>query len=96
VNQGFHRRVAILNANGDTVRHVPADLAIVMVSSGMADVRPTRGRIREIILSKPASSHARRIGPPSAPSLGLRFYRWERLDGCAGRIFQHHPRCLYE
>jgi hypothetical protein len=96
MSQGFHRCVAVLNPNGDTLRHIPCSLARSMVNAGMAQVRETRGRIREIMLSQPASSHALRIGPPSAPGFGLCFYRLERLDGCAGRIFQHHPRALYE
>ena len=95
MSQGFHRRVAVLNANGDTLRHVPSSLASFMVNRCMADIRETRGRVREIVLSQPASSHALRIGPPSAFGFGVRFYRWERLDGCGGRIFQHHPRCTY-
>ena len=95
MSQGFHRRVAVLNPNGDTLRHVPSSLASSMVNAGIAQVRETRGRIKEIVLAKPASSHALRIGPPSAPGFGLRFYRLERLDGCGGRIFQHHPRCLW-
>jgi hypothetical protein len=95
MSQGFHRCIAVLNPNGDTLRHVPSALARSMVEGRIAEVRETRGRIREIVLSQPASSHALRTGSPSAFGFGIRFYRWERLDGCAGRIFQHHPRCLY-
>ena len=95
MSQGFHRSVAVLNANGDTLRRVPCALARAMINAGMAEIRETRGRIREVVLSQPASTHALRIGAPSAASFGLRFYRWERLDGCAGRIFQHHARCTY-
>jgi hypothetical protein len=95
MSQGFHRCVAVLNANGDTLRYVPSSLARSLVNGCMAEARETRGRIREIVLLQPASSHALRIGPPSAFSFGLRFHRWEYLDGCSRRIVQHHPRCLY-
>jgi hypothetical protein len=95
MSQSFHRTVAVLNGDGVVLRHVPSVLASSLVTSGTASIRETRGRIREIVLSQPASTHASRIGPPSAPGFGLRFYRWERLDGCAGRIFQHHPRCFW-
>ena len=92
----FHRSVAVLNTNGATLRHVPAELAKHMVDHGMAKVREARGRIRQIELSQPVSYYAERLGPPSEPSLGVRFYRWERLDGCARRIIVHHPRATYD
>ena len=96
MSQGFHRSVAVLNGDGVVLRHIPSALASSLVNAGAAAVRETSGRIREITLSQPASTHALRLGPPStAPTFGLRFYRWERLDGCAGRILQHHPRALY-
>jgi hypothetical protein len=96
MNLGFHKSVAVLNPNGDTLRHIPSSLAHSMVNAGMAHVRETRGRIREIVLSQPASSYAQRIGCATAASLGgVRFTRWSRLDGSGARIIEHHPRCMY-
>jgi len=96
MSQGFHRCVAVLNPNGDTLRYVPSALASSLVNAGAAEVCKSRGRIREIVLSQPASSHALRIGPPSAPGFGVRFWRWQRLDVSGARVIEHHPRCLYE
>jgi hypothetical protein len=92
----YHPRVGIVNNYGDTLRHVPGATARAMVEAGIAMVVPTRGRVREVVLAQPASTHAQRIGPPSAQSFGaVRFHRWVRLEQSAARIVEHHPRALY-
>ena len=97
MGSAFHQRVAIVSVSGQHIRHVPAAFAGAMVTGGAARIdQPQCGRIRSVILDRPASSHAVRIGAPAAPVLGgVKFYRWSRLDESASRIIEHHPRCLY-
>jgi len=92
----FHLRVAVLNRSGCAIYYAHRELARELVRLGVATIEERPGKIRQIRLTKPADSFAERIGEPSGPSFGVRFTRWERLDGCAGRIIQHHPRCYAE
>jgi hypothetical protein len=92
----FHQRVAIMSANGQTIRHVHGAFAGAMVNGGIAHVEPAIGRVKAVVLSTPVSTHGVRIGEPTPFALGgVRFYRWRRLDESASRIIEHHPRCLY-
>ena len=86
-----------MSAGGAHLRYVPGAMATAMVSGGAARVdTPGIGRIRSVILSRPAESFAQRIGEASEPSLGgVKFYRWRRLDDSATRIIEHHPRCYW-
>jgi hypothetical protein len=95
--RGYFPRVAICGGvNCEPFRHVHREAARLLVSTGIAEPRPTAGRVREIVLITPASISAKRVGPPSPPSLGgVRFTRWRNLDESAVRILEHHPRCLW-
>jgi len=92
----FHPRVAITSSAGAHIRYVPAALADAMVAGGNAIPAPTPGKVRSVSLARSAASHAHRIGEPSGHNLGVRFYRWLRLDASASRIIEHHPRCTYD
>lgn len=92
----FHQRVAVVNSNGSTVRHIHAQAARSMIAAGSAQPLTTQGRIREVQLSRPASSFAERTGNAEAAApIGTRFTRWVRLPESAARIIEHHPRSLY-
>ena len=91
----MYPRVAVVAPNGNALRHVPRATAQAMVDAGIATPAATNGRVREVILAKPASTHAARIGAPSAPSVGgVRFFRYVHLELSGARIVEHHPRCL--
>jgi len=92
----FHQRVAVVSATGNHLRYVPGAMAGAMVLGGAARADVSGGgRIRAIVLARPADTHAQRIGPASDPAIGgVKFYRWRRLD--TARIIEHHPRCTYE
>ena len=91
---GWHPRVAVVTGTGQVQRHIPAEAARVLVAAGAASPAPTQGRIREVVLTMPASTHAHRTGPASAPAVGgVKFTRWLHLDNA--RVLEHHPRCLY-
>jgi hypothetical protein len=96
LNSRYIARVAVLDTSGNPIWYVHAALAEEMVAREMAAPELRKGRVRAIKFTQPAAFFARRVGPPSAPSLGVRFTYYERLDGCAGRIVQHHARALYE
>ena len=67
-----------------------------MVAAESAAIRPTTGRIREIVIARPAAAFADRLGPASGTPLGgTRFWRWVRLDQSGTRVIEHHPRALY-
>ena len=89
---GFHNRVAIQTIAGNHLRYVPGSLAQAMVAAGSALPAPASGKIRAVAIARPASTCAIRIGEPSAPSFGVRFHRWVRLDESASRIVEYHPR----
>ena len=92
----YFPRVALVSASGDPLRYLPGEAARALVSGGTAEPRPTQGRIREIVLVSPASTHAERIGPATAPAPGgVKFTRWVQLDESATRVIEHHPRCLW-
>ena len=93
----FHSRVALTTSVGEHIRYLPSSLAHAMVLGGTAQPRSGNGRVRSISLARPAEFFARRIGPPTeGAGLGVRFYRWQRLEMSASRIVEHHPRCTYE
>jgi hypothetical protein len=85
-----------MSSLGQHIRYVPAAMASAMVIGGAAEPGRSIGRIRSVILLRTAEFSAHRVGSPSEPPLGVRFYRWQRLDESASRIVEHHPRCLYE
>jgi hypothetical protein len=92
----YHSRVAVLGNNGDHLRYVTAGMAREMVRGGVAEARQSSGKVREVSISRPAATHATRIGEPSPPSLGgVRFVRWVHLEESSTRVIEHHPRCLY-
>jgi hypothetical protein len=80
-----------MNRMGGVVRHVPAAMAEALVVGGTARASDNPGRIRDIALVRTAETSAQRIGEPSR-TLGVRFYRWTRLDESATRVIEHHPR----
>jgi hypothetical protein len=89
-------RVAVTGSSGIPIRHVPGATAQAMASAGVVTPKPSAGKIREVTLTYPASSHAQRIGEPSPPSLGgVKFTRWQRLDQSGTRVIEHHPRALW-
>ncbi len=92
--QGFHHKVQLLAADDRHIRYVPGALARSMVESGAASVANRNGKVRAVKLVETGALI--RIGEPSAPSLGVRFTRWVRLDASGTRVIEHHPRCLYE
>lgn len=89
----YHNKVEVMSGT-QHVRYVPGTLAKALVDTGAARPLSTHGRVRTVLLAAPAGTHAERIGPPSAPRLGVRFYRWLNLDHA--RIVEHHPRALYQ
>jgi hypothetical protein len=94
----FHQRVAVMSSGGQHLRYVHGAMASAMVVGGAARVDVVgSGRIRAVVLDRPAETHATRIGPPTAGADlgGVRFYRSRRLDESASRVFEHHPRCLW-
>jgi hypothetical protein len=92
----FFPRVAITSSTGSHIRYVPRALASAMVADGTATPGDGPGRVGSVSLVRIAATHAQRIGEPSNLGLGVRFYRWRRLDASATRIIEHHPRCTYE
>jgi hypothetical protein len=93
---GYARKVALVTANGEHLRWVPAAFAAALVENNGAYASETKGRCREIFIARPVSSYASRIGNASTGfPAGVRFHRWRRLDESASRIVEHHPRCLY-
>jgi hypothetical protein len=66
MSRPFAPRVAIVNASGDRLRHIPGEAARVLVNSGIVTPVPSAGRIREVSLAQPASTFAQRIGEPTA------------------------------
>jgi hypothetical protein len=92
----FHSRVALVTTEGFPLRHLPCALAAAMVDAGSAAIRPSTGRVREIVLTRPASAFAERVGPAGGSPLGgTRFWRWTRLNESGTRVIEHHPRALY-
>lgn len=92
----FHPRVAVVNSVGAHVRYITGAMAAIMVEGGSAAAAPGLGRVREVALARPASSHAVRIGEPGdGHATGVRFYRWVHLEQSASRVVEHHPRCLF-
>lgn len=89
----FHPRVELVTRSGSHLRYVTRSFAEALVSSGSAQPEPGAGKVRSVALTRPASSHAERIGDPTtARAPGVRFYRWQNLD-CGARVVEHHPRC---
>jgi hypothetical protein len=84
----------VIDSSGATLWHVHRELAQELVARGMACDEKSGGRVRKIRLTRPAIHCAHRIGPPSAPTYGVSFTYYERLDGCGARIIQHSRRCL--
>jgi hypothetical protein len=91
----YQPKVAILNSAGDHVRYVPAAMARAMVSDGTAAPRAGSGRVRAVVLTRPASTCAERIGEPTGRATGVRFYRWVHLEQSVSRVVEHHPRCFW-
>jgi hypothetical protein len=97
VKRVFHQRVAITTSSGQHIRYVPRAFADAMVAGGAAEPDVSVGRIRTVVLVRTATSFAERIGEPTGLGVGgVKFYRWRRLDESASRVFEHHPRCMYE
>jgi len=97
LSTGYHPRVALVGAGGSVLRYLPRATAAALTGAGVVRPREAVGRVREVELVQPASTHAERIGEPSTPSItGVRFTRWVRLDSSASRIVEHHPRATYE
>jgi hypothetical protein len=96
VSRAFHQRVAITSSGGQHIRYVPAAIAGAMVAGGAAMADASAGRIRSVVLVRTAASFATPVGPPSFAGIGVRFYRWQRLDESASRVVEHHPRCTHE
>jgi hypothetical protein len=93
--QSFHSKISIL-AGGNHLRYVPAAFAQALVAGGAATPQDTVGRIRAVTLTRPASTHAQRIGPPSdARGMGVRFFRVRALPESGALIYEHHPRCCW-
>src|SRR5262245_48745086 len=72
-------RVAVLDS-GNPIWHVHSELAREMVARGLAADEP-KGTRHKIYPAR--SIFCQEGGPPSAPSLGVRFTYYERLDDCA-------------
>ena len=96
VNVRYHPKVAVQNHRGDVLRYVPAAFAQSLVDAGTVTAERSAGRTRAVVLAKPASTFAHRIGEPDGGrATGVRFHRWENLPESGTRIVQHHPRCLW-
>jgi hypothetical protein len=85
-----------MTTTGEHLRYVPSAMAQALVVTGAASLDQSVGRVRGILLSRPAASFAQRIGPPTDGGLSVRFTRWQRLDDSACRVIEHHPRCTYD
>lgn len=92
----YFPRVAVLGSSGLPIRRVHASLAQAMVAAGAASAVPSRGRISEVTLSRPAAGYAEPDGPATGTALGgTKFTRWVCLDS-GTRVIEHHPRCLVD
>lgn len=90
----YFPRVTLSGADGRVIRRIHGDAARAMVAAGNATPAATHGRVREVVLLTPASTHAARIGEPSQPRLGgTKFSKWAHLETGA-RVWEHHSRCL--
>jgi hypothetical protein len=91
----YFPRITLSGGNGQVIRRIHADAARAMVAAGTAAPVPSNGRIREVLLVTPASTHAARVGEPSQPRLGgTKFTKWTHLEESGARCWEHHPRCL--
>ena len=92
----YHSRVAVETSTGWHVRYVPGALAQALAEAGSVVARPSAGRIRTVVLARPASSCAIRTGEATpGVALGTRFWFRERLPESGAVVFSHHPRCFY-
>jgi hypothetical protein len=90
----FHSKVAMVTGFGSHIRYVPGALAQALVVGGAAAPQPGAGKVRAVAITRPASTHALRIGDATGRATGVRFYRVEALPESGAMIYQHHPRCL--
>jgi hypothetical protein len=70
-------------------------MARAMLTYGTAAPHSESGKIRAVVLTRPATTFAERIGEPTGRATGVRFYRWVHLEQSASRVVEHHPRCFW-
>jgi hypothetical protein len=94
--RAYHRQTELVDAAGEHIRFLPAAMAKAMVDAGHAEIANANGKVRSIRLITATSSHARRIGPPTATTgpETVRFTRKAKLDFPAV-LWEHHPRCWH-
>ena len=93
----FHSKVAVTSTDGRHIRFVHGALASALADGGTVRAVVSGGKVREVVLTKPAVSCALRTGEPTPTKgivFGVRFYRWRTL-GPSMRVVEHHPRCTY-
>jgi hypothetical protein len=92
----YGSRVEILGPSGQHVRYAPGAVALALVSEGAATIDESGGKVKSVRLTTPASSVSKIIGPPTGSVLsGVRFTRWEHLEGSGVRVIGFHPRSFW-